>query len=75
MLHYNFINILFHIFSRMAKRKLNQSQRRKLCKAKAAAANLTGPPAAPTKGPWDAAIHRVIQPSARGLEDADHIEC
>jgi hypothetical protein len=50
----------------MAKSKLNQSQRRKLRKAKAAATALAGPPAAPTTGPRDAAIHRVIQPSARG---------
>jgi hypothetical protein len=52
----------------MAKSKLNQSQRRKLQKAKAAAAALNGPPAAPTTGPRDAAIHRVIQPAARGRQ-------
>ena len=50
----------------MAK-KLNQSQRRKLRKVKAAAANLTGPPAAPTTGQRDARIHRT-QPAARGRQ-------
>jgi hypothetical protein len=52
----------------MAKPKLNQSQRRKLRKAKATAAALNGPPAAPTTGPRDGAIHRVIQPAARGRQ-------
>ncbi len=52
----------------MAKNKLNQSQRRKLRKAKATAAALTGPPAAPTTGPRDAAVHRVVQPAARGRQ-------
>ncbi len=37
-------------------------------KAKATAAALNGPPAAPTTGPRDAAIHRVIQPAARGQQ-------
>ena len=50
----------------MAK-KLNQSQRRKLRKVKAAAANLTGPPAAPTTAQRDARIHRT-QPAARGRQ-------
>ena len=50
----------------MAK-KLNQSQRRKLRKVKAAAANLTGPPAAPTTDQRDARIHRT-QPAARGRQ-------
>ncbi len=49
----------------------NQNSRRKLRKAKAAAA-LTGPPAAPTTGPRDAAIHRVIQPAAR-FQISDHV--
>jgi hypothetical protein len=50
----------------MAKQKLNQSQSRKLRKAKAATAALSGPPSVPTTGPRDAHIHRVIQPSAQG---------
>ena len=50
----------------MAK-KLNQSQRRKMRKVKAAAASLTGPPAAPTTGQRDAAFHRT-QPAARGRQ-------
>jgi hypothetical protein len=50
----------------MAKTKLNQSQRRKLRKAKAAAA-LTGPPAAPTTVQRES-VHRVIQPAARGRQ-------
>jgi hypothetical protein len=52
----------------MAKPKLNQSQRRKLRRAKAAAAVLTGPPAASTTVQRDASIHRVIQPAARGRQ-------
>jgi hypothetical protein len=36
-------------------------------KVKAAAAALTGPPAAPTTGQRDAAIHRT-QPAARGRQ-------
>ncbi len=51
----------------MAKSKLNQSQRRKLRQAKAAAAALTGPPATPTTGPRES-VHRVIQPAARGRQ-------
>jgi hypothetical protein len=52
----------------MAKPKLNQSQRRKLRKAKATAAALTGLPAAPTTGPRDGAVHRVVLPAARGQQ-------
>jgi hypothetical protein len=52
----------------MAKPKLNQSQRRKLQKSKAAAAALTGLPAAPTTGPRDGAVHRVVLPAARGQQ-------
>jgi hypothetical protein len=48
----------------MAKPKLTQSQRRKLQKAKAAAAALTGP----TTGPRDGAVHRVVLPAARGRQ-------
>jgi hypothetical protein len=51
----------------MGKPKLNQSQRRKLRKAKAAAAALTGPPAAPTTVQRES-IHRVIQPASRGWQ-------
>jgi hypothetical protein len=47
---------------------LNQSQRRKQRKAKAAAASLTGLPAAPTTGPRDGAVHRVVLPAARGRQ-------
>jgi hypothetical protein len=57
----------FPFFLAMAKPKLTQSQRRKLQKAKAAAAALTGPPA-PTTGPRDGAIHRVVLPAARGRQ-------
>jgi hypothetical protein len=52
----------------MAKQKKpTQSQRRKLQKARAAAAALTGPPA-PTTGPRDGAVHRVVLPAARGRQ-------
>jgi hypothetical protein len=52
----------------MAKQKKpTQSQRRKLQKARAAAAALTGPPA-PTTGPRDGAAHRVVLPAARGRQ-------
>ena len=64
--HYSFLTFDFPFFPDMAK-KLNQSQRRKLRKVKAAAANLTGPPAAPTTGQRDAAFHRT-QPAARGRQ-------
>ncbi len=57
----------FPFFLAMAKPKLTQSQRRKLQKAKAAAAALTGPPA-PTTGPRDGAVHRVVLPAARGRQ-------
>jgi hypothetical protein len=53
----------------MAKPKLTQSQRRKARKAKAtAAAALTGIPTAPTTGPRDGAVHRVVLPAARGRQ-------
>jgi hypothetical protein len=48
----------------MAKPKLTQNQRRKLQKAKAATAALTGP----TTGPRDGAVHRVVLPAARGRQ-------
>ncbi len=48
----------------MAKPKMNQSQRRKARKAKATVAALTGLPAAPTTGPRDGAVHRVVLPAA-----------
>jgi len=48
-------------------KKPTQSQRRKLQKARAAAAALTGPPA-PTTGPRDGAVHRVVLPAARGRQ-------
>jgi hypothetical protein len=48
----------------MVKPKLTQNQRRKLQKAKAAAAALTGP----TTGPRDGAVHRVVLPAARGRQ-------
>jgi hypothetical protein len=51
----------------MGKPKLNQSQRRQLRKAKTTAAALTGPPA-PTTGPRDGAVHRVVLPAARGRQ-------
>jgi hypothetical protein len=51
----------------MVKPKLTQSQRRKAQKARAAAAALTGPPA-PTTGPRDGAVHRVVLPAARGRQ-------
>jgi hypothetical protein len=51
----------------MGKPKPTQSQRRKLRKAKAAAAALTGPPA-PTTGPRDGAVHRVVLPASRGRQ-------
>jgi hypothetical protein len=48
---------------------MNQSQRRLARKAKAtAAAALTGLPAAPTTGPRDGAVHRVVLPAARGRQ-------
>jgi hypothetical protein len=51
----------------MGKPKPTQSQRRKLQKARAAAAALTGPPAS-TTGPRDGAVHRVVLPAARGWQ-------
>jgi hypothetical protein len=51
----------------MVKPKLTQSQRRKAQKARAAAAALTGAPA-PTTGPRDGAVHRVVLPAARGRQ-------
>jgi hypothetical protein len=51
----------------MGKPKPTQSQRRKLQKARAAAAALTGPPA-PTTGPRDGAVHRVVLPAACGRQ-------
>jgi hypothetical protein len=51
----------------MGKPKPTQSQRRKLQKARAAAAALTGPPA-PTTGPRDGAVHRVVLPASRGQQ-------
>jgi hypothetical protein len=51
----------------MGKPKPTQSQRKKLRKARAAAAALTGPPA-PTTGPRDGAVHRVVLPAARGRQ-------
>jgi hypothetical protein len=52
----------------MAKTKLNQSQRRKARKAEATVAALTGLPAAPTTGPRDGAVHRVVLPASRGRQ-------
>jgi hypothetical protein len=53
----------------MGKPKLTQSQRRRAQKAKAtAAAALTGLPTAPTTGPRDGAVHRVVLPAARGRQ-------
>ncbi len=63
----NLLTFDFPFFLAMAKPKLTQSQRRKLQKAKAAAAALTGPPA-PTTGPRDGAVHRVVLPAARGRQ-------
>ncbi len=63
----NLLTFDFPFFLAMAKPKLNQSQRRKLRQAKAAAAALTGPPAVPTTGPREL-VHRVIQPAARGRQ-------
>jgi hypothetical protein len=47
--------------------KPTQSQRKKLRQAKAAAAALTGP-TAPTTGPRDGAVHRVVLPASRGRQ-------
>jgi hypothetical protein len=49
----------------MGKPKPTQSQRRKLQKARAAAAALTGPP---TTGPRDGAVHRVVLPTSHGRQ-------
>jgi hypothetical protein len=69
MVHF-FIAILltfdFPFLSSMGKPKPTQSQRRKLQKARAAAAALTGPP--PTTGPRDGAVHRVVLPASRGRQ-------
>jgi hypothetical protein len=51
----------------MGKPKPTQSQRRKLQKARAAAAALTGPPA-PTTGLREGAVHRVVLPASRGRQ-------
>ena len=60
----------------MAKPKLTQSQRRKARKAEATVAALTGLPAAPTTGPRDGAVHRVVLPAARSRQSGmkKHVE-